>query len=110
MGSELPTRTLKVPPLKAVTNQALSSFSTVSLVLVGWLFNYYAFPVVASAILPVAFSDEVIEQLARSLAMDLAAPASQVGRPVADTVLSSVVMPSVGIVRPPPHRLLTEAS
>ena len=84
--AQLPTRTLSVPPLKRVSNQALSTFSTVALTLFAWVFNFYAFPVVTGVLLPAAFTGDVLEKLGRGLAMELDASANQVGRPVADYV------------------------
>ena len=99
MPPELPTRSLDVPPIKRLTNALLTSASTVTIIFLVFLFNFLVFPTVAGTIVPLAFSSGVQEILGRGLAIDLSDSASNlVGRPVADTVLTSVVMPATGIL------------
>ena len=99
LGNELPTRELDVPPIKVITNAALSSGSTVALVSLGFVFNYFFFPIAAAEIVPFAFNDEVYETLGRGLGTALDAERSaQVGRPVAGEVLKSVAVPATGIL------------
>lgn len=99
LPDELPTRQLEVPSMKRFTNAALaSSEQTLLLLLLAFAFNFMAFPLVASTIVPLAFSNDVLEILGRGLAMELDSSSNLVGRPVADTVLTSVVMPATGIL------------
>jgi hypothetical protein len=99
IGRELPTRAISVPAGKMATNAALSSFSTAGIVVVSWAFNYFIFPVAATAVVPFAFTSDVLENVGNALGMQLTASnAGLVGRPVADTVLVSVVMPATGIL------------
>ena len=88
----LPTRVVNVPQGTAITNVIISS-APVWIVLLSWVFNYFAFPVAATIVIPFAFTNEVLANVGNALGMELTSDtAGLVGRPVADSVLTSVVM------------------
>ena len=94
----LPTRVVNVPQGTAITNVIISS-APVWIVLLSWVFNYFAFPVAATIVIPFAFTNEVLANVGNALGMELTSDtAGLVGRPVADSVLTSVVMPATGIL------------
>ena len=96
--TEFPTREIRVTPTKRLTNALLSSISTVNLLVGTWLLSYYSFPTLAGAIVPFAFAPDVLDTLGRGLGVQLDGTSNAMGRPVADTVLASVVMPATGIL------------